>query len=81
MEKLQTIVSSSPEVIYQIANLNELMGNSKAALRWYQILLTKLSGGSNTKGPTDPNILARMGTICARVTLHHKSMLLNILIG
>jgi len=35
LEKLQTIVSSSPEVIYQIANLHELMGNNKAALRWY----------------------------------------------
>jgi len=74
LEKLQTIVSSSPEVIYQIANLNELMGNSKAALRWYQILLTKLSGGSNTKGPTDPNILARMGTICARDEDDHQAL-------
>lgn len=64
---MQTIVSSSPEVIYQIANLNELMGNPKAALRWYQILLTKLAGNSNLKGPTDPNILARMGAICNRV--------------
>jgi len=45
------------------------MGNSKAALRWYQILLTKLSGGSGGKGPTDPNILARMGAIYARVTI------------
>ncbi len=43
------------------------MGNSKAALRWYQILLTKLAGGSGNKGPTDPNILARMGAIYARV--------------
>jgi intraflagellar transport protein 88 len=59
LEKLQTIVSSSPEVIYQIANLHELMGNTKAAIRWYQILLTKV--------PSDPNILARMGSICSRV--------------
>lgn len=74
LEKLQTIVSSSPEVIYQIANLNELMGNSKAALRWYQILLTKLSGGSKTKGPTDPNILARMGAICDRDEDDHQAL-------
>lgn len=74
LEKLQTIVSSSPEVIYQIANLNELMGNPKAALRWYQILLTKLSGGSNMKGPTDPNILARMGAICARDEDDHQAL-------
>ena len=35
LEKLQTIVSSVPEVIYQIANIHELMGNSKQALKWY----------------------------------------------
>jgi len=77
LEKLQTIVSSSPEVIYQIANLNELMGNSKAALRWYQILLTKLAGGHGGhggKGPTDPNILARMGAIYARDEDDHQAL-------
>lgn len=74
LEKLQTIVSSSPEVIYQIANLNELMGNPKAALRWYQILLTKLAGHTNMKGPTDPNILARMGAICNREEDDHQAL-------
>ena len=62
MEKLQTVVSSIPEVIYQIANIHELMGNSKQALKWYQILLTKV--------PTDPSILSRLGALFARVIIN-----------
>ncbi len=35
-----------------------MTGNTKQALKWYQVLLTKV--------PTDPNILARVGSIFAR---------------
>ena len=66
MEKLQTIVSS-PEVIYQIANLNELMGSSQIALKWYQVLLNQLSQSNKSQGVTDSSILARMGIICTKV--------------
>ena len=59
LEKLQTIVSSIPEVIYQIANINELMGRNKSAMKWYHILLSKI--------PSDPNILARLGALYSRV--------------
>ena len=37
LEKLQTIISHVPEVIFQIANIHELMGNIKQALKWYQV--------------------------------------------
>ncbi|EGR28423.1 hypothetical protein IMG5_176090 [Ichthyophthirius multifiliis] len=57
LEKLQTIIST-PEVVYQMASIHELMGNTKQALKWYQVLLTKV--------PTDPNILARVGNVFAR---------------
>ncbi|EAR82438.2 tetratricopeptide repeat protein (macronuclear) [Tetrahymena thermophila SB210] len=57
LEKLQTIIST-PEVVYQMASIHELMGQTKQALKWYQVLLTKV--------PTDPNILARVGNIFAR---------------
>ena len=45
LEKLQTIIST-PEVIYQMASIHELMGNTKQALKWYQVLLTRT--------PSDP---------------------------
>ncbi|EGR33380.1 hypothetical protein IMG5_054890, partial [Ichthyophthirius multifiliis] len=57
LEKLQTIIST-PEVVYQMGSIHELMGNTKQALKWYQVLLTKV--------PSDPNILARVGNIFAR---------------
>lgn len=45
-EKLQTIVSSAPEVMLQIATLHEALGNVKEAKKWYNILVTKV--------PSDP---------------------------
>ncbi|KRX05596.1 hypothetical protein PPERSA_12774 [Pseudocohnilembus persalinus] len=57
LEKLQTIIST-PEVIYQMASIHELMGNTKQALKWYQVLLTRT--------PSDPQILLRVGGIFAR---------------
>ena len=59
LEKIQTIISL-PEVLFQIANINEVIGRTKQALKWYQIILTKL--------PNDPGILARIGSIFFRVT-------------
>ena len=58
LEKLQTIISHVPEVIYQISNIHELMGNTKQALKWYQVLASKL--------PNDSSLLARLGALCAR---------------
>ena len=78
MEKLQTIVSTSPEVIYQIANLNELMGSSKIALKWYQVLLNQLSQSNKGLVLTDSSILAPMGAIYTKVEL---SLFLYILLS
>jgi len=53
LEKLQTIVSKNPEVLYQIASLYDLMGDNKNARKWFDILLTYC--------PDDPNIHAKIG--------------------
>lgn len=58
LEKIQTFISL-PEVLFQIANINEIIGRTKQALKWYQIILTKI--------PNDPGILARIGSIFFRV--------------
>lgn len=58
LEKLQTIISHVPEVVYQIANIHELMGNTKQAMKWYQVLASKTN--------TDSSLLARLGALCAR---------------
>ena len=60
LEKLQTIVSL-PEAIFQMASINELVGNNKQALKWFQIILTKVV--------SDPNILSRVGSLFARVQI------------
>ena len=50
-EKLHSIVPKSPTVIYNIAHLHEMMGNFRAAAKWFNILITRV--------PTDPGILYR----------------------
>ena len=57
LDKLQTIVSKNPEVLYQIASLHDLMGNNKLARKWFDILITYC--------PNDPNIHARIGSLYA----------------
>ncbi len=52
-DKLHTTVPSSPEVIYQIANLHDLSGNYQTACKYFSILLTAVK--------TDPGILSRLG--------------------
>ena len=53
--KLQTIVRNHAQVLYQIANLYELMGDMDQAVEWYLQLLGLV--------PTDPVILQKMGTL------------------
>ena len=65
---MQTIVYL-PEAMFQIASINELIGNNKQALKWFQIILTKAT--------SDPNILCRVGSLFARV---YKNQLFNIII-
>ncbi|CAK89472.1 unnamed protein product (macronuclear) [Paramecium tetraurelia] len=57
LDKLQTIVCI-PEVLYQMATLYEMTGNSKQAMKWYLEVMNKV--------PNDPNILARLGSLFAR---------------
>ena len=49
-KRLQTMIDSV-EVIYQLANLYDLVGRHDMAVEWFR------------KAPTDPAILARLGTI------------------
>jgi intraflagellar transport protein 88 len=57
-EKLHTLVPAAPEVIYQIANLHEALGNYKLAAKYFNILVTKV--------PSDPGALARLGQIFSK---------------
>ncbi|KAJ3260309.1 Intraflagellar transport protein 88 [Boothiomyces macroporosus] len=52
-DKLHAILRSSPEVIYQIADIYDKQGNSVQSLEWFNILISVV--------PTDPSILARLG--------------------
>lgn len=45
-----------------MATLYEMTGNSKQAQKWYLELLNKV--------PHDPNILARLGSLFARVRIN-----------
>jgi len=57
-EKLQTIVSNAPEVLFQIAHLHESIGNNKLAMKWYNILASRV--------PSDPSSLIKLGSMYAR---------------
>ncbi|OQR98053.1 Intraflagellar Transport Protein 88 [Achlya hypogyna] len=59
-EKLHSIVPSNTEVLYQIANLHDMMGNYRASVKWFSILLSCFT---SSKCVADPGVLARMGQI------------------
>jgi Flp pilus assembly protein TadD len=45
-EKLHTIVPNSPEVIFQIANLHDMLGNFRAAAKYFSYLISKARAGA-----------------------------------
>ena len=57
-EKLHSIVNNSSEVIFEIADIYDQMGNLNQSLEWYNILISLI--------PTDPGILARMANMLER---------------
>lgn len=57
-EKLHTIIPNSPEVIYQIANLHDMLGNFRSATKYLNYLLTRV--------PSDPGALSRLGQILSK---------------
>ncbi|ETW04044.1 hypothetical protein H310_04429 [Aphanomyces invadans] len=59
-EKLHSIVPTNTEVLYQIANLHDMMGNYRQAAKWFNILLSCFGSAKNI---ADPGVLARMGQI------------------
>uniref|UniRef100_H3GSZ4 EGF-like domain-containing protein n=1 Tax=Phytophthora ramorum TaxID=164328 RepID=H3GSZ4_PHYRM len=66
-EKLHSIVPTNAEVLYQIANLHDIMGNYRQAAKWFNILLSCFGGSDkrdrNAKNVADPGVLARIGQI------------------
>ncbi|RLN88754.1 hypothetical protein BBJ28_00009809 [Nothophytophthora sp. Chile5] len=66
-EKLHSIVPTNAEVLYQIANLHDIMGNYRQAAKWFNILLSCFGGNDknerNAKNVADPGVLARLGQI------------------
>ncbi len=61
--KLHSIVRNHSEVVYQIANLYESMGDLDQAIEWYLQLLGLT--------PTDPVILQKSRLILHNTTIHH----------
>lgn len=57
-QKLHQIVPNNGEVIYQMAALHETEGDFETALKWYNILASRV--------PSDPVVLLRMGQIFHR---------------
>lgn len=55
-KRLQSLVDSV-EVLYQIADLYDILGDARAS-EWFNRLITRV--------PTDPNVLARLGLLCAK---------------
>lgn len=58
-EKLNAIVPNTAEVVYHIASIYEMQEYPQDAIEWYNTLLTIT--------PHDPNILARLGQLYARL--------------
>jgi len=58
-QRLYTMLDT-PEVVYQLANLHELQDHIPKAVDWFRHLITRV--------PTDPSILARLGTIHSKLS-------------
>lgn len=56
--KLETILRHDPPVLYQLANLNEHIGDTDQATEWYLQLLGVV--------PSDPGVLQKMGQLLER---------------
>ena len=67
---------ASPEVIYQIANLHEMMGNYKAAAKYFNYLVTKVAAAARRPQLRDadlpPSPSSRDALLCrCRLTRVH----------
>jgi intraflagellar transport protein 88 len=54
-KKLHRMVPKDPQVLYQMANLYDLLGDTQHAIEWFKILYGNV--------PSDPKSLARLGTL------------------
>lgn len=52
------MLPDNQEVLYQIANCYDIMGDFKATVKWFEMLSSLV--------PNDPGVLARLGAIHAR---------------
>lgn len=59
-EKLHTIVPTNTEVIFQIANLHDMMHNYRQAAKWFNILITCFGTTANV---ADPGVFSRLGQV------------------
>ena len=57
-KKLHAMLPDNVEVIYQIANCHDLLGDFKATVKWFEMLSSLV--------PNDPGVLAKLGAIHAR---------------
>ncbi len=54
-EKLHKLTPNNPEVIYQIADIYDLQGRYKDAIKWFSVLTARI--------PTDSSTLSRLGQL------------------
>ncbi|KAL7447522.1 hypothetical protein ACHAXM_010800 [Skeletonema potamos] len=58
-EKLHKLTPNNPEVIYQIADIYDLQGRPKDAIKWFCVLTARI--------PNDSNTLSRLGQLYLNV--------------
>ena len=55
LEKLSSFTKASPDVLYEMATVCELMGQRKASLKWFDLLASAI--------PNDPAVQAKLGAL------------------
>jgi len=58
-DKLHSITHANCEVMWQLGDIHDRLGNEQKAQEWFSLLLTSPKGR-----PTDPGVLARIANIC-----------------
>ena len=59
-EKLHNLTPNNPEVIHQIADIFDLRGRVKEAIKWFSVLVARV--------PNDPRTLSRLGHLYSNVS-------------
>jgi len=61
-DKLHSITHANCEVMWQLGDIYEKLGNNQKAHEWFSLLINSPKGR-----PTDPGVLARLANLCSKV--------------